>query len=214
LNRTGLPPLGVLGGSFDPVHAGHLALARAAAQHLGLEQVLWVPAGQPWQKPGVLAARHRVAMLECALAGVPGWSVDRREVDRTGPSYTVDTLGALRAELGSGRPLVLIMGEDQFARLDSWHRWQALAELAHIAVAVRPGTAARLSPALQAYLAGRPDTPAALAQPAGAVVRVPMDPVDCASRSLRAQLAANPLARPAALPPAVLDYIAEHQLYR
>jgi len=208
-------PLGLLGGSFDPVHAGHCQLARDAQRSLGLEQLRFIPAGRPWQKEGVTAAAHRVAMLQLALAGTAGWTIDRCEIDRPGPTYTVDTLQALRAECGAQVPLVWILGQDQLQRLDSWHRWQDLLGLAHLAYADRAGTQPDLAPALRDYVAAHRIDPGTLAtRPAGGIVSFAMQPVHCSATGLRQALAAGDAAAVAPfLAAPVLAYIHTHQLY-
>ena len=136
-------PLGIFGGTFDPLHVGHLRLAIEAREALGLGEVRFVPAGNPPLRaaPGTPAA-DRLAMVERALAGVAGFAVDSAEVRAAAdgrPSYTVDSLERLRRALEPDRPLVLLLGADAFARLDAWHRWRDLFDLAHIAVATRAG---------------------------------------------------------------------------
>ncbi len=217
------PPLnsiGFLGGTFDPPHAGHLALAHAAREVLGLAQVRFVPTAQPWQKPQVTPAVHRLRMLELALKDEPGFTVDRREIKRADASYTVDTLQALRRELGEKIALVWIIGSDQLARLNTWHQWEKLLTLAHLAVASRQGEP--VSGAMQAYYAQHQAT-ATQAMPLsrGHFIDIAMQPVDISATTLRDLLARpsaalNPLEQQQltqALRPAVLDYIRAHALY-
>lgn len=130
--------LGVLGGTFDPVHAGHMALAKEAMRQLGLERVLFIPAGQPWRKAGraVSSAEDRVAMLRLAVAGNPGLEVSTVEVDRPGPTYTVETLAKLKDEWPN-KELVLILGEDALADLPNWREPERIQELATLVVARR-----------------------------------------------------------------------------
>ncbi len=133
--------LGLLGGTFDPVHRGHLALARAARDELGLDEVLFLPAGQPWRKAGriIAANEHRLAMLRRALKGEAAFQVSRLELERPGPSYTADTLEALRDD----RPeveLFFLLGEDALMDLSNWARPQRILELARLAVARRADT--------------------------------------------------------------------------
>jgi nicotinate-nucleotide adenylyltransferase len=127
---------GLFGGSFDPPHLAHRALALAALDQLGLDRVLWVPAGQPWQKnaAGVSPAQHRRAMVELMIEGEPRFALDASEIERGGPSYTIDTV-----RQHAGEDLFLVIGQDQFARLDTWHEWQALCALVTLAVAGRDG---------------------------------------------------------------------------
>jgi nicotinate-nucleotide adenylyltransferase len=133
-------PLGIFGGTFDPVHYGHLRLAEEARDLLGLSQVCWVPAGQPplRSQPDTPAA-HRVAMVAGAIESNPNFVLDTGEADSKETSYTVRTLERLRLAHGPERSLVLLLGADAFARLTSWHRWRDLFALAHIGVATRPG---------------------------------------------------------------------------
>jgi nicotinate-nucleotide adenylyltransferase len=208
-------PIGLLGGSFDPVHAGHLQLARDAQRALGLAQVVFIPAGQPWQKSGTSPAGARLRMLELALAAEPGWLIDRREIERPGPTYTVDTARALRAESGPDRPLVWIMGSDQLGRLDSWHRWEELPALVHIAYAERAGTPPTLDPLVQGFAQRHAGSGAELARrPAGLLVPFAMRAVDCSASAIRAALRAGDAAYAARyLPDAVLEYLRHNPLY-
>ncbi len=131
--------IGILGGSFDPVHCGHLRLALEARQELKLDEVRLIPCGiPPHRAPPRASAEQRRAMLSAATQGEPGLRVDDREIIRPGPSYTVDTLASLRAEFPDN-PLCLILGLDAFLGLPTWRRWRELLDFAHIAVAHRPG---------------------------------------------------------------------------
>ena len=130
--------LGLLGGTFDPVHRGHLALARAARDELGLDEVLFLPAGQPWRKAGQMIAsnEHRLAMLRRALEGEAAFQVSRLELERPGPSYTADTLEALRDDRPEDE-LFFLLGEDALMDLPNWERPRRIPELARLAVARR-----------------------------------------------------------------------------
>ncbi len=130
--------LGLLGGTFDPVHRGHLALARAARDELGLDEVLFLPAGQPWRKAGrmIAANEHRLAMLRLALEGEAAFQVSRLELERAGPSYTADTLEALKDDRPEDE-LFSLLGEDALMDLPNWERPQRILELASLAVARR-----------------------------------------------------------------------------
>ena len=130
--------LGLLGGTFDPVHRGHLALARAARHELGLDEVLFLPAGQPWRKAGRMIGsnEHRLAMLQRALEDEAGFRVSRLELERPGPSYTADTLEALRDDRPEDE-LFSLLGEDALIDLPNWARPQRILELARLAVARR-----------------------------------------------------------------------------
>jgi nicotinate-nucleotide adenylyltransferase len=212
--------IGLLGGSFDPIHLGHLQLARDALAQLRLDEVRFIPAGRPWQKGELTDAVHRAAMALAAIRGEPRFRLDMREVERPGPSYTVDTLRELRALLGGDLPLVLIIGSDQFERLDTWRDWTRLLEYAHLAVARRADAVLAPNWTLQEYFNAhwaRPD--AVLQSPQGRIVEIDMTPVDASATEIRALLAQPPSperdARLAAVvPAAVLDYIRQHHLYR
>jgi nicotinate-nucleotide adenylyltransferase len=212
--------IGLLGGSFDPIHAGHLALARAALERLGLAQVRFIPAGHPWQKGEITDAAHRARMVAAAIAGEPRFTLDLSEVERPGPSYTIDTLRALRASLGPDVPLVLVLGADQMERLDTWREWQRLLDFAHIAVARRNDAVLTLSWPLQTFYNEHWARAAQLRdRPAGCIVDLEMAPVDASATEIRALLRAPASperdARLAQIVPApVLDYIRAHDLYR
>lgn len=212
--------IGIFGGTFDPVHFGHLRLAQEAASALGLQQVRFIPAGEPWLRDAPRAsAQQRLEMVRLACAGNPLFAVDDREIRRFGPSYTVDTLSELRAELGAEQPLCLLLGADAFLGLATWHRWQDLFGLAHIAVAHRPGFApsswaGSMPPALQQALAARQTTaPSALAKaPAGQIYIYAITPLDISASHIRTELQQGKSPR-YLVPDAVLDYISQNQLY-
>jgi nicotinate-nucleotide adenylyltransferase len=129
--------IGVFGGAFDPPHRAHVALAQAALAQLELDRLHIIPTGQAWHKRRTLSApEHRLAMARLAFAGLDRVVVDERELERAGPSYTIDTLEALRAE-NPGARIYLIIGDDQFAALQTWHRWEAILEIAIICIANR-----------------------------------------------------------------------------
>jgi nicotinate-nucleotide adenylyltransferase len=211
------PPIGIFGGTFDPIHFGHLRMAEEMAGAIGLCRVLFIPAGQPPHRGAPrTAATHRLEMARRAIAGNPCFVVDAREVQRPQPSYTVDTLNALRAEMGAGQPLWLLLGTDAFLGLPGWHDWQRLFELANIAVATRPGTwqmqPAAMQEPLKSEVLKRVVAEAAAAGPAGSVLQRQMTPLEISATAIRDTLARHGSAR-YLLPDAVLDYINEHQLY-
>jgi nicotinate-nucleotide adenylyltransferase len=213
--------LGLLGGTFDPVHYGHLRAAEAVRLALRLAEVRLLPAGDPPHRAAPVApAAHRLAMLELALAEFPGLALDAREIARPGKSYTVLTLEELRAEAPL-RPLALIVGVDAFAGLPTWHRWAAIFDLAHIVVVTRPdaplpGTPSGPLAALWNERLRR--DPAALeSRPAGAIYVLPIPPQRVSSTAVRRALATGPEGIDAVrgmVPPAVLAYIDRNQLYR
>lgn len=214
-------PLGILGGTFDPVHYGHLRLAEEARISLGLAQVIWIPAGQPPHRSAPrVSAQHRLAMVRLAIAGNPAFAVDEGEALSEAPSYTVTTLERLRAQPGYGeeRPLVLLLGADAFAGLATWHRWQELLALAHLAVATRPSyplESRLLPPALESEFQTRlaRDAQALGQAAAGSIVPFAITALDISGTRIRGALAASGSAR-YLLPDTVLDYIAEHRLYQ
>ncbi len=210
--------LGVLGGTFDPIHLGHLRLAEEAREALGLERVRLIPAGDPPHRAAPrCAAADRLAMVRLAAAGNPALEVDDGEVLARRKSYTVSTLERLRAELGAQCPLVLILGADAFAGLPAWHRWQELIGLAHFAVATRsgydhPGVA--LAPELDTLWRERQGAAADLrTAAAGRIVAFDMTPLAISASLVRERLRAGASAR-YLLPDSVLDYIGLNRLYR
>ncbi len=212
-------PLGLFGGTFDPIHFGHLRLAEEAIAHLGLGGVRWIPAGNPPHRgtPQVTAAQ-RLAMVLRSTADNPRFSVDPAEVEAAAPSYTVPTLERLRRELGPQQSLVLLVGADAFAGLASWHRWRDLLNLAHVAVSHRPGFPVEISSLpdeLATAFARRrlADTAALAKAPAGGIVTFAMTQLAISATQIR-KLLANELSARYLLPDAVLDYIRTHSLYR
>lgn len=212
--------IGLLGGSFDPIHRGHLQLARDALAQLQLAEVRFIPAGQPWQKDRITDATLRAEMVRAAIRGEPHFTLDMREIERAGPTYTIDTLRELRAALGEDVPLVLIIGSDQFESLDTWREWRQLLDYAHLAVARRADGLLTPNYTLQEFFnAHWAQAPAVHGDAAGHIVEVDMTPVDASATEIR-QLLAQPRspqgeARLAEIvPAAVLDYIRAHNLYR
>lgn len=212
-------PLGLLGGTFDPIHFGHLRLAEEARMSLGLEKVVWIPAGQPPHRNAPrVSAQHRLAMVRLAIAGNPDFTLDDGETLSDKMSYSVTTLTRLRNLHGPGKPLVLLLGADAFGGLTTWHRWQDLFALAHLAVATRPGYAVHqesLPPALENEFTTRfASEPQDLGKAAsGRIVAFPITSLDISGTAIRSALAAGGSAR-YLLPDAVLDYIALHRLYQ
>jgi len=196
------PPLslGLFGGSFNPPHLAHLALARLAREHLQLDELRWVPAGAPWQKPaGVLApAEDRLTMVRLLVAQEPGMTVDSRELNRPGPSYTIDTVRELQAEFPSLKPW-LIIGQDQYARLDTWRDAAQLRVLVRFAVAARDGET--------------PRPPASWAGLSHDMQVLPLPRIDLSATRIRECVAAGQPVSPL-VGDAVARYIEQHRLYR
>jgi nicotinate-nucleotide adenylyltransferase len=215
------PVLGVFGGTFDPIHCGHLELARELRTALGFAAVRFIPAGDPPHRAAPVAtAAHRLAMVELAIAGHPDLQVDAREVVRPGRSYTVPTLEELRKEEPS-RPLALIVGADAFLGLPTWHRWRELFALAHVVVVGRPGVtiADALPPELADEWSRRrcPDAAALGQTTAGSVLVQAVTAHPISASAIRVQLARGAdgvAAVRSLLPAAVLAYIDRNQLYR
>ncbi len=196
--------LGVLGGTFDPVHRGHLALACAARDELGLEQVLFVPAGQPWRKTGqeIGANEDRLAMLRLALEGDPSFQIATLELERSGPSYTADTLEALAAQR-RGDEMYFIVGQDALMDLPNWVRPERILELARLAVARRPEVSAEALEEAQRRVPGLRER----------VFRLKMPPVEVSATEIRERVRRGQPIR-GMVPAAVEGYIREHRLYR
>lgn len=195
---AGLTRVGVIGGTFDPVHIAHLVLAEQAREQLQLQRVLFIPAGDPWRKAqrGVTPAADRLAMVRLAVRDNPAFAVDEREVRRSGPTYTVDTLRELRGELGAAAEVYFVVGEDALADLPAWRDPAGIAELAYIAVAPRPGWT----------------PPPSLPFDINRLVRIEMPLMDVSSTELRARARAGRSLR-YFVPDAVAAYIREHGLY-
>ncbi|MCE3285127.1 MAG: nicotinate-nucleotide adenylyltransferase [Steroidobacteraceae bacterium] len=186
-------PIGVFGGTFDPVHYGHLRTAYEVLQSLRLREVRFVPAGDPpHREPPRVDAARRLELVRAATADQPGFVVDDREVRRAGPSYTVLTLGELRAEFPA-TPICLIVGMDAFRGLPTWHRWQELLELAHVVVAPRPGWSAPTEGALGELLVARSaaSVEALHERAAGRIFVQPVTQLEISSSELRELLAAG-----------------------
>lgn len=192
--------IGLFGGSFDPPHRAHVALARSALDDLGLDEVRWIPAGRPWQKTRVITpGSDREAMVRLCIEGEPRFVLDRIELDRDGPTYTLDTVRALQAapEAAGVAEWVLLIGADQYAGLHTWQDWPELLQRVTLAVANRPGPA----------MAPNPDV---MRHPHRVV---PLAMLDISSTDIRDRVARGaPIDD--LVPPAVAGYIDQHALYR
>ena len=192
--------IGLLGGSFDPVHRAHIELAKAALRTLALDEVQLLPAKQPWQKPTLAASTSdRLAMLQLAVTNTPGLTINAIELDRPGKTYTLDTLKALPAE----NQYYWLLGADQLANFPTWHGWQAIARRVTLVVANRPGSELHIPAPLQEQItAGQ-----------ASVQTLPFEPMDVSSSQLRQALGRGDLTD-AWLAPAVANYIKQHRLYQ
>ena len=189
--------IGIFGGTFDPVHSAHLALARVALDQLQLDEVRWIPAGRPWQKARDLTpARHRAAMVALAIRDEPRFVLDECELRRSGASYTLDTVRELQAA-EPGAQWFLIIGQDQYAGLHTWLGWENLLGRVTLAVANRPGAALQENPEVRRV--------------GHQAMGLPM--MDVSSTEIRARRAAGQ-GIDTLVPAAVSSYIDQHHLYR
>jgi nicotinate-nucleotide adenylyltransferase len=185
-----MKPLAIFGGTFDPIHIGHLSVAWEAAELLDAEVRLMPASVPPHRMPPTASAAQRVEMLRAALRGQSRLTLDTRELDRSGPSYTIDTLLEFRREFGD-RPLVLLLGADAFAGLRSWHRWRELFDVTHIGMINRPGVDACVPVELERAVAPRrtEDLNVIRAQPAGRVIELMVTPLEVSATRIRELLA-------------------------
>jgi nicotinate-nucleotide adenylyltransferase len=209
-----MKPIAILGGTFDPIHIAHLRVAVEAFEALDAE-VRLMPANVPPHRSQPLAtAQQRLTMLRLAVAGQPQLRIDDRELHREGPSYTVDTLRGLRAELGASLPLILLLGADAFGGLSTWHRWRDLFSLAHIVVLTRPGHGGVFEAELASEWFTRrvADRGALHDRPCGSILPLQVTPLEISASAIRATLARGGSVR-YLVPDAVAEYIARERLY-
>ena len=209
----------LLGGSFDPVHSGHVGLARYFCTLLHPDELRLIPSGRPWQKPEMATpATHRIAMLQAAFDHWPmPVQIDEQEIQRDGPSYMIDTLRHCRAELGHDVSIALIMGADQLVNLHTWHEWPSLFDEANLCIAARPGFStenAALHEAVASQITRRMASAEQLRQtPSGLVCIARQLALEVSSTAIRQRLARSEDTA-GLLPGAVLDYIQQHHLYQ
>ncbi len=208
--------IGLLGGSFDPIHHGHLRLALECAAEVGFTETRLIPAAQsPHRTPPIASAAQRLRMVELALAGDAGLCAEDSEIRRGGISYTIDTLAALRRDTTKDS-LCLILGQDVFLKLPTWRRWEQLLEHAHIVVAARPGQgAATPDPALRGLIErhGVSDATALRRRETGCILQITIPALDISSTGIRHAIAAGESVR-YLTPEPVIQYIQQEALYR
>jgi len=208
--------IGVFGGTFDPIHFGHLRPALDVIQGLPMHEIRFVPLRVAVHRPQPVAtAAQRLAMVHAAVKGQRGFVVDERELGRTGGSYSYDTLASLRAELAPDLPICLLTGLDAFGDLSTWHRWRDIAELAHLVVMRRPGAGEPGDPELRRWMEPRlASRPGDLAQsPAGLIHLQDVTQLDICATAIRNQIALG-LSPRFLLPESVLTLIEREGLYR
>jgi len=208
--------VGIFGGTFDPIHLAHLRMAQAFVREAGLTELLIIPAGDPYHRTeqSVAPGADRLAMARLAVANEPAMRVDDRELRRTAPSYTIETLEELRSEIGPSTPLWFLIGTDSLMHLNRWKRWTALLNLANIAVALRPGFREDALPdeigvRWQMHLTGSVPNQTA----SGTILRLTLPPLDLSASGIRAGLE-DKRDISHQVPPSVANYIREHGLYR
>jgi len=207
--------IGIMGGTFNPVHYGHLRTALEVKQYFGLNELRLIPCHIPGHRAEPeISAQHRIAMLEIAVANNPELVVDDRECQSPDTSYTVKTLESFREEFGNDLPLILIMGMDSFSTLHQWHQWQDILNLAHIVVAHRPKAPLPTHEILKKIIEKHivEDKEALLTSPCGYLCWQTVTPLDISSSQIR-QLLQEQLSPQYLLPDSVLHYIKQHQLY-
>ena len=192
--------IGLLGGSFDPVHNAHLSLAHAALNALKLDQVQLIPAGQPWQRAPLGASpEHRLEMLRLATRDTSAFKVNPIEIHRIGPTYTIETLQAL----DPAHEYFWILGADQLTNFCTWHQWSDIVERVHLAVAQRPSSTIVAPDALKQWLSTHQRK----------LLEIPFQPLDVSATAIRKRIAQKQSAQDL-LPEVVEQYILEHGLYR
>jgi nicotinate-nucleotide adenylyltransferase len=213
-----IPAIGILGGTFNPIHYGHLRMAQELADGLNLDTVHFIPAANPPHKDTpAITTQHRAAMVQLGIANNQTFVFDGRELARNGPSYSIDTLQSLRSELGTASSITLFMGSDAFTKFDSWHRWQEIIDFCHIALVQRPqlrGHDQKLSKTLETFLHNHYTENAddLHSQPSGFVTMRQVTALDISSTAVRHALQHKKSVR-YLVPDGVIDYIKTHEFY-
>lgn len=209
--------IGLLGGTFNPIHFGHLRMAQELADALKLAEVRFIPSANPPHKDApTVSAQHRAEMVQVAIADNPLFKLDTRELDRAGASYTIDTLISLHEELGNKTALCLMMGSDAFTKLDSWHHWDELLNYCHIILVQRPNAKSeKLSDQMTAFLSAHytENLDDLTEKTAGYIHMQVITALDISATNIREQLNAGDSPR-YLMPDSVLAYIQQHQLYK
>jgi nicotinate-nucleotide adenylyltransferase len=195
---------GILGGTFDPVHKGHLKIAEAVKKRLGLQNIIFVPAGRPWMKADrpITPVEHRVAMVRLAIAGHPGFELSLSEVNRPGSTYTIQTIREFRRKFGEGAEIYFIIGRDGLWHLPKWRSIAQLVKLCRIAVVPRPGFSLPDMDAMEKQIPGLSES----------VVLLDKPEIDVSATEIRKRVAQG-IPWKTLVPPAVAEYIAVHKLY-
>ena len=211
-------PTGILGGTFDPIHFGHLRMAQELSDALNLSEVRFIPAGYPpHRNQPATSAAHRATMVSLAIADNTTFSLDDRELKRSGSSYTIDTLQSLRDELGQDAAICLLLGSDAFVRFNTWHRWDEILDICHIALVERPATKPKeaLPQVLQTLLHDHytENTADLASSSAGFIIMQKITALDISATRIRESLQHN-LSPRYLMPDSVINYIRVQLLYR
>jgi len=208
-------PIGLFGGTFDPIHFAHLTIAEQLIDILELQCMQFIPNKNPMYRDKPIAnAKHRLAMTRIATAAYPQFIVNDVEINRPGPTYSIDTLIAIREQIPK-QPLCLLIGEDVFASMNQWHDWKKIPDMAHLIIINRPGVTRPYNREIQPLIDEREthDIHALASQPGGKIMRHLIDPLTISATDVRKKLkAAEDVSRE--VPEAVLHYIEQHHLYR
>ena len=217
--KARMPAIGILGGTFNPIHFGHLRMAQELADALNLDTVRFIPAANPPHKDAPdISAEQRAAMVKLAIANNQSFVFDDRELHRAGASYTLDTLLNLREEFGNETSITLFMGSDAFTKFNTWHRWQEIINLCHIALVQRPqlrGNEHKLSKTLETFLHNHysENGDDLHQQAAGFITMRQITALDISSTAIRDALRDGNSVR-YLMPDNVIEYIQKHKLYR